>query len=170
VSLRDRIAAKTRRTATLPLAVGDVAGAAAAVATLQAALDVHMAAVRERVAGGEEEADADRQRATELRAQLASARSRQVDTVALVELLALTSDQWEAVVSTARRDEDGDIDLEDVLGELLAASCTDADLQDAAWWTEQLHRPEYTRGDRLAIVNSLIALNLHTPDGRQGKG
>jgi hypothetical protein len=169
VSLRARIDARIRRTATLPLAVGDVAAAAAEVATVRGALDAHLAAVRDKVAGGGEETGADLERTGELHDQLAAARARQADTVALVELLSLPSDQWEAIASTAKRDDDGDIDLEDVLGELLAASAVDEDLRDADWWTEQLHRPECSRGDRLAIVNILIALNLHTPTGAQGK-
>jgi hypothetical protein len=172
VSLRERIEAKRRKTATLPLAVGDAAAAAAEVATFQAALDAHLAASPERAAagGGEDQAASDLEQTGRLSAQLAEARARAADTVALVELVALPSDQWEAIASTAKRDDDGDIELEDVLGELLAASCTDESLQDAAWWTEQLHRPEYTRGDRLAVVNVLIGLNLHTPTGAQGKG
>jgi hypothetical protein len=169
--LRERIEAKARRTATLPLQVGDVAAAAAEVATFRAALQAHLAVLQERAeAGGGEPAAEDLERTGQLRADLAEANRRQADTVAQVQLQALPSDQWEALASSARRDEDGDIDLEDVLGELLAASVVDQDLADADWWTGQLARPEYSRGDRLAIVNILVALNLHTPDGSQGKG
>lgn len=169
--LRERIEAKARRTSTLPLQVGDVAAAAAEVATFRAALQTHQAGLTERAAagGGEPTAD-DMERTGRLRDDLAAAKRRQADTVAEVELQALPSDEWEAIASSAARDEDGDIDLEDVLGVLLAASVTDQTLADADWWTGQLNRPEYTRGDRLAIVNSLVGLNLHTPDGSQGKG
>lgn len=169
MSLKARIEAKARRTATLPLQVGDVAAAAAEVATHRAVLDAHLAALRQRT-DSDPATDVDHERTEQLRGQLADAKARQDDTVALVELQALPPAEWDAIFGAADVDDDGDVDLDDVRAALLAASCVDAELRDEAWWETQLARPEYSKGDKLAINNLLLALNLHVPDGRQGKG
>lgn len=170
MSLRARIEAKERRTAAFPLQVGDVAAAAAAVQTHRAALDAHLAVLRQRTEAGTPAGEADHERTEQLRQQLADAKARQTDTVVLIELQALEPDVWDAVFGDAPQDDDGDVDLDDVRGALLAASCVDPELRDEAWWETQLARPEYSKGDKLAINHTLITLNLNTPDGRQGNG
>lgn len=170
-SLRDRIAAKQRRTASFPLQVGDLGAAQAEVDTFRGALDVHLQVLRDRQErGGGEPTEADHEKTAELRGKLREAQARVADTVVVVELQALPDDEWDAILGEAPEDENGDIDLDDVRGALLAASCTDPDLQDAEWWDEQFARPEYSKGDKIAVNNALLALNLNTPDGRQGKG
>lgn len=170
MSLKARIEAKARRTAMLPLQVGDVAAAAAEVEIHRATLDAHLAVLRQRTADGEQVSDVDHERTEQLRHQLQRAKERQAETVAHVELQALDDVVWDTILEGAPVDEDGDIDLDDVRAALLAASCVDEELRDEAWWTEQLARPEYSKGDTLAINSALLALNLNTPDGRQGKG
>lgn len=171
-SLRDRIAAKARRTVTFPLQVGDVAAAQAEVATARAALDVYQQQVRARIeaAGGGQQTDDEQKRIIVLRGALKEALAREGDTVADVEIQSLPDDEWDAILGEAPQDEAGDIDLDDVRAALLAASCTDESLRDEAWWEEQLARPEFSKGDKLLINNMLLRLNLNTPDGRQGKG
>ena len=170
-SLRDRIAAKTRRTATFPLQVGDTAAAAAEVTVRRGALDLFQQAVRARVEedGGGQTAE-EQEHIAALQEQLREAKGRQDDTVALIELQSLPDDEFDAILGDAPVDEAGDIDLDDVRAVLLAASCTDESLQNAAWWEEQLAQPTFSKGDKLAINNVLLALNMNTPDGRQGKG
>lgn len=170
MSLRARIEAKARRTATLPLQVGNVAAAAATVAMRRAALEGHLSAVRKRAEDGTPASDADNDRAEQLRRQLADAEQAHADSVVLIELQALDDDVWDAVLGDAPTDAAGDIDLDDVRAALMAASCVDPELQDEAWWEAQLARPEYSKGDKLALTNVLMALNLNTPEGRQGKG
>jgi hypothetical protein len=170
-SLRDRIAAKARRTATLPLQVGDTAAAAQEVAVRRAQLDLFQQAVKARV----DEQDGERteeelERIAELQGELRDAKARQEDTVALIELVSLPDDEFDAILGAAPVDDGGDIDLEDVRAALLAASCTDESLRDEAWWEEQLADPKYSKGDKLAINNVLLGLNMNTPDGRQGNG
>lgn len=170
-SLRNRIEAKARRTATFPLQVGDTAAAAAEVAVCRAALELYQEQVKGRIdAHGGPQTDEEQKRTLVLRGQLKEARDREAETVALVEIQALPDDEWDAILGEAPEDEAGDIDLNDVRALLLAASCTDPELQDATWWEQQLARPEYSKGDKLAITNTLLRLNLNTPDGRQGKG
>lgn len=170
-SLRDKIAAKARRTASFPLQVGDVAAAQAEVATARAVLDLHQQQVKARIdANGGQQTDAEQQRILVLRGALKEAQAREADTVVNVEIQSLPDDEWDAILGEAPEDEAGDIDLDDVRAALLAASCTDESLRDEAWWEQQLARPEFSKGDKLLINNTLLRLNLNTPDGRQGKG
>ncbi|TKJ24366.1 hypothetical protein [Blastococcus sp. CCUG 61487] len=170
-SLRDRIEAKARRTATIPLQVGDIAAAAAEVATARAALDLHLGRVKGRTeAEGGPQTDDEQKRTIVLRGALKEALAREAGCVVDVELQALPDDEWDAILGQAPEDEAGDIDLDDVRAALLAASCIDETLRDEQWWTEQLARPEYSKGDKVLINNTLLRLNLNTPDGRQGKG
>ncbi|RBY82682.1 hypothetical protein [Blastococcus sp. TF02A-26] len=169
MSLRARIEGKARRTATFPLQVGNVAAAAAAVAVCQAALDRHLNTATDPAESTEETLRFE-ERSAELRRELAQAQQAEADTVVLIELQSLDDDVFDAVLGDAPRDDDGDVDLTGVRAALLAASCIDEELQAESWWAEQLARPEYSKGDLLALNNALLALNLNTPDGRQGKG
>lgn len=171
MSLRDRIAAKTRRTASFPLQVGDAAAAAAEVGVRRAALELHQNRVQQRVTEqGGQQTDEEQKRTIVLRGALEEAKDRHADTVVMVQLQALPDDEWDAILGDAPEDENGDIDLDDVRGALLAASCVDETLRDQAWWESQLARPEFSKGDKIAITNTLLQLNLNTPDGRSGKG
>lgn len=169
MSLRSRLEAKAARTVTLPLQVGDVAGAAAEVETLRSALAVHLSMVKTQVDGGAEETPSDRLRADELRDELQAARERQAACVAHVELRAVDDALWDEILDRCPTDELG-VDLTELRPALLAASCADVELQDEAWWAEQLARPEWSKGDLLAINSALLALNLNQPDGSLGNG
>jgi hypothetical protein len=167
MNLRERIEAKAVRTATLPLQVGDVAAAAAEVATLREALGVHLRLVKQRVDAEGEETEADRARADQLRDQLQAAKEREAETVVAVEIRALSPDLWDEILNVAPDDEEG-VDLSVLRPALLAASCTDEDLRDEEWWAAQLAGPQWSKGDLLAINQLLLTLNLNTPDGRSG--
>lgn len=170
-SLRERIEAKKRRTASFPLQLGDAAAAAAEVQVRRGALDLHQRQVAERTdRDGGQPTEAEAKRTIVLRGALREATERREETVVDVELQSLEDSVWDEVLSHAGEDENGDIDLDDVRAELLAASCTDESLRDADWWTEQLAKPSFSKGDKLAINNLLMSLNLNTPAGRQGKG
>lgn len=170
MSLRARIEAKARRTATFPLQVGDVAAAAAAVQTHRAALDAHLTVLRQRTETGTPAGDADHERTEQLRRQLTAAKQAEAGTVVLIELQSIPDTEFDHILGAADVDEDGDVDLDDYRAVLLAACCVDPELRDEAWWETQLARPEYSKGDKLAINNALLALNMNVPDGRQGKG
>lgn len=170
-SLRERIEAKERRKATFPMQVGDAAAAQAQVQMARAALDVHQKQVKgRRDEQGGQPTEPEAKRTIVLRGVLKEAKDRLAATVADIELLSLPDDVWDRVLGGAPEDEAGDIDLDDVRAELLAESCVDPDLQDAAWWEQQMARPEFSKGDKIALNNTLLALNLNTPTGRQGKG
>lgn len=168
-SLRELIERKARRTAQLPVLVGDASGTARAVADAVSALQAH----QREVAGREDpEALSDEDKATEqrLRDDVTSALAAQQQTVVLVELQALDSHEWDAVFGDIEPDADGTIPLDDYRAALLAACCVDEGLRDAAWWEQQLARPEWTKGDKINADNVLLGLNLHVPKGPLGKG
>lgn len=165
LSLRERLEAKKRRTGTLPVQVGDTAGAAQETATLRAALEVHLAA-----AAADDATDAERERVEKVREQLAEANARLADTVVHVELQALEPDVWDEIMAGLEYDDEGSLDLDDVRAALLAASCADESLRDVEWWQTQLDSPAWSKGDKLASNRLILSLNLDTPVGSSGKG
>lgn len=167
-SLRDLIERKSRRTAHLPILVGDAAGTARAVADAVSALQAH----QREVAGREDPTPTDEDAAAEqrLRDVVTAALAEQQQTVVLVELQALESHEWDTVFGDIEPDEDGTIPLDDFRAALLAASCVDESLRDAEWWDAQLARPEWSKGDKINADNVLLGLNLRAPQGPPGKG
>jgi hypothetical protein len=168
-SLRERIEAKARRTAFLPVLVSDVNAAAAEVATFRAALDVHLRMVNDRREAGAEPSEAEKEREANLRGQLAAALARQEQAVAQVELQSLAPDVWDEILSGIDDGPEGP-DLGEVRAALVAASCVDEDLRDEAWWAEQFAGPQWSKGDLLAVNELLLRLNVYTPAGVAGKG
>jgi len=174
MSLAALIEAKSRRVEALPILVGDASAAAAEVQLHRAALQTQQATVRQlRESGVEPPADA-AERETRLRANLADAVARMGATVVEVKLQSLPPDQWDAVLDPLEPDESGEYDLDEVRSELVAASVVvddeDEALRTPAWWAAQFERPEWTKGEKLAVNNLLLRLNLHTPSGSSGKG
>lgn len=163
-SLKERIEAKSRRTASLPIPVGDAAEGLAAVTEALRQLQQHQAAAPDEP---DEAHKAEEQRLTEA---VQAAVAAQAELVVHVKLRALPSDEWEAVFGPMEPDENGEIDLDEVRAALLAASCVDEDLRDEAWWEQQLARPEWSKGDKLAVNRTLLDLNLSVPQGSPGKG
>lgn len=163
-SLRERIEAKARRTAELPILVGDASSAMAAVTEALRLLQNHQAAAPEQP---DEAYTAEEQRLLDAVQQAVAAQS---EMVVDVKIQALPADEWEAIFGPLEPDENGEIDLDEVRAALLAASCVDEELRDEAWWEEQLARPEWSKGDKLAINNTLLNLNHSAMLGGSGKG
>ena len=80
-----------------------------------------------------------------------------------IELQSLPDDEWEAAIAQLDEDARDSYDLTAVHAVLLAASCTDPELQDADWWAEQLSKPTWTDGDRSALSSALLNLNVMAP-------
>jgi hypothetical protein len=147
MSLRDRIAAKQRRRAVVPVQV--------AAAT-----------------------DDQATRATSLRAELvrAVASSNHDDTVRLTDELAavegensvevgftaLHPSEFEKVLN-AFPAPDGGMDQDKALPVLAALCADDEDLQDDAWWAEQLASGAWSYGERAAIWGALLSINTNAP-------
>lgn len=161
MSLRALIEAKNRRTAKLPLLVGDLSAASAEVATLRAALDIQQRqrGAKTRPTKAEEKTRADLQEALD----------RQAACIVEVEIQAIPDDQWDALFADLTEGDDGDLDLTAIHAPLLAASCTDPELQDADWWAEQLKLPHWSKGDKASISQALLELNTTAPMRNPGK-
>lgn len=149
--LRDLIEGKRRRTARHPIQVGDQRAAAA-----------EMAALQERAKTATDPAEQEK-----LRAEAKAVLDAQT---AWVELQSLPEDEWDEIVGDLEPDEKGHPDIGPLLAPLAAASCTDPELQDAEWWSQQLKRPEWTSGDKGALAAKLLQLNIYAPSGIPGKG
>jgi hypothetical protein len=165
MSLWDLIEAKQRRTARLPILVGDAVAAMAEIGKVQAALQAHVESVGDREPT-EDEAAAEAQ----LRADAQAALDRRAATVVWVELQSLPTDEWDGMVGDLEPRENGLPNIRPVLAPLLAASCVDPEGRDAERWAKMLKRPEWTEGDSASAEAKLFELNLYAPSGDPGKG
>jgi hypothetical protein len=163
VSVKALIEGKQRRTVTWPLLVGNPSAAAAEVETFRQALSVQQAISARQRDTKKRPTKADKEREEQLRSDLQASLERAAATVVHVELQSLPEVEWEALFGDLEPDENGDLDLAVIHADLLAASCTDPELQDAAWWAEQLKRPEWTEGDKAVLSRTLLELNVYAP-------
>jgi hypothetical protein len=166
MNLRELIEAKQRRTGKLPILVGDPGAVAAEKARLQEEVRKHTQSLK-----GRERTEEDAAREERLRGELQAAFEREKSLIAYVDVQSLPQDEWDAVVGDLDPDpETGLPDITPFLPELLAASCVDVELQEMEWWAQQLKRPEYTAGEKLAIKSKLFELNLYALAMPPGKG
>lgn len=163
MSLRDLIEAKQRRTTKWPLMVGNPSVAGAEVESARRALVAHEEALERKKQAGKKPSAAERKRSEDLRADLKAAVDRFGAIAVEIELQALPDHQWEALFDPLTADDAGDIDMSSILAPLLAASCTDPELQDVGWWSEQLAKPSWTDGDKAALSRTFLELNTFAP-------
>ena len=155
--------AKQRRRLVVPIRVSDPSEDQAAAQTLQAALNVALAA---------EDGAAAKQLEPQLHDIVARIRAHWVD----VELHSMPRDDWRAVNAawqTVEATEDGPqvvTNWGEALAPLLAESCVDPELQDAGWWAEQLAQPGWSEGDTTALQVALLRLNVDAVDPEIPKG
>lgn len=162
MSLRALIEGKQRRTAKLPILIGNPSVAAAAVEKARRALVLHEETLARKPSGKKPTA-AERKKTEQLREDLKAVVSDFAAMTVEVELQSLPEDEWEALFATVEPGEDGDYDLTSIHAPLLAASCTDPELQDAEWWAGELKKPTWTDGDKGLITRILLELNIYGP-------
>ncbi len=150
-SLRERLAAKTRRRAVVPIELGQLGDEEQRrVVEAQAAI---LRAIKE---GDEGEA---------LRLQ-SEVEAIQSSVIAKVVFVALAPDEFEKVAAAYPSEEgqDGGLNWKVALPMLAALCAEDEELQDDVWWTEQLDGGEWSQGERLALWRTLLHINTSTPD------
>lgn len=157
MSLRDRLAAKRRRTTTIPVQVEDDT---TQQADLETARRAHLAATLGDVAP---EVKAAAQEAVDA-AEAALAATRED-----VVFQALSPDDAERIWSE-HTGEDGQLVPATSLPVLAAACAVDPDLQDEAWWTAQLNGDSWSLGERDGLYRELLDLNLSRPRPGTPKG
>lgn len=163
MGLRDQIEAKQRRTAKLPILVGNPSTSASEVATFRVALAAHLAEMDGKQRAGRKPTKTDLAREKELRADVEAAQVRQAADIVEIDIQSLPEDEWESALAGLSEEARESYELNDILAVLLAASCVDEELRDADWWTAQLKRPEWTDGDKSAISRTLLELNVLVP-------
>lgn len=166
-SLREQLEAKARRTGSIPIQVGDLPAAGARVDRCKIDLDLYLN-VRE-TSGAEVPEEGD-EREQQLRAALLKAMAAMSDAVVQVQVTALPDDEFDMLWADVEPNDDGRLDSDELRAAFLAASCVDEELQDPAWWLEQLSLPSWSKGDKLAVDKYLLDLNMATPVGNAGKG
>jgi hypothetical protein len=158
VTLRDKLAAKTRRRLVVPIQVTDPTEDQQAWMGVMAAIEV------ERRKGD----DADAEMLANLNEQADAAAERAKDHFAEIELQSLPQRDWEAACAEWA-DDDGQVDWAKALAPLLEASCVDEDLQDAEYWRDTMSREDWTEGDTDSLRAALLKLNVYAVDARVPK-
>ena len=157
-SLREKLEAKQRRRLVQPIQISNPAEDQRVWMGVTAALQL------EQNKPDEERNDAV---VANLQRQLDEALGRYQAHFVEVELQSMPRDDWNAAMTEWQGD-DG-IDWAAALAPLLAASCTDPDLQDVIWWQNQLAQDSWSEGDTNALRFALLALNVDGLDPRLPK-
>ncbi len=156
MSLRDRLAAKQRRRAVVPIQVSDPGPD---YAKFQGALvALRVAQQREDNQPGEVEG---------LKATAEAAEAAVNGHFAEVELEALPGPEWEAAMARWSGEK---VDWAVALAPLLAESCVDEELRDEQWWAERIADPAWSEGDLDVLRIALLRLNVHAADPIVPKG
>ena len=158
MSLRDRLAAKRRRTIVVPVQVEDDTTQRADVEAARRALLV--ATINPGTEPDVKQAAQDAVDAAE--AALAATRED-------VVFQALDPDDAERIMSE-HTGEDGRVVESTILPVLAAACSAEPDLQDEAWWAEQLGGGSWALGERDGLYRELLDLNLSRPRPGTPKG
>ncbi|MFE6228906.1 hypothetical protein [Cellulosimicrobium sp. NPDC057862] len=158
MSLRDRLAAKRRRTLVVPVQVEDDTTQRADAESARRALLV--ASLGEDTTPEVKQAAQDAVDAAE--AALAATRED-------VVFQALAPDDAERIMSE-HTGEDGRVVESTILPVLAAACAADPDLQDESWWSEQLDGGSWALGERDGLYRDLLDLNLSRPRPGTPKG
>lgn len=155
MGLRERLAAKTRRRAVLPIELGPLEDhVVVELAQAQAAL------VKAHTRQDQEGVD-------ELQEHIADLRSTNRVELAFT---ALDPDVFEKVAAAYPSAEgvDGGMDWKKALPALATLCADDEDLRDEEYWTEQLST--WSQGERLTLWRTLFSLNTSTPSPYVPKG
>ncbi|WP_402465799.1 hypothetical protein [Isoptericola aurantiacus] len=154
VSLKERLAAKARRTVTVPVQVSDPGPARAAYEKAEKDLLFAELAKSGQKGTAKQVATAKRTR------DAASAELR--DHFAEVEFAAGDPADVERILA-AHTDDEGEWSI-DALPELAALCATDPELQDAPWWSDQVGPgTTWSLGERQDLWIRLLNLNTNLP-------
>jgi hypothetical protein len=156
--LREQLEAKQRRRLVQPIQISNPSADQQTWLGVTAALQIEQS-----------RPDGERNDATEanLQKRLDEAWERYRSHFVDVELQSMPRDDWNAAM-TEWQGEDG-VDWAVALAPLLAASCTDPELQDAQWWQSQLDQDSWSEGDTNGLRMALLALNVDGLDARLPK-
>jgi len=156
-SLRDKLAAKARRRAVVPVEVGQLTDAdERRVVALQAQL---LLALR----------DGDEDQAQSLQGDIDALKD---SVVVAVHFTALDPTDFEKVTAAYPSEDGADngLDWHAALPVLAALCADDEDLQDDEWWADQLAAGTWNQGEQLALWQALLHINTTAPSPYIPKG
>lgn len=156
MSIRERLAAKTRRRVVVPIQLSDDSEGRETVRGVEHALAL-----------AQHRGD-DAETTARLESALQEANAAVLAHYAQVELQSLDPAEWDA--AQQHWCTDGEWNWAEALAPLLAQSCTDPELRDVGYWAEALARPEWSEGDRSALRTGLLHVNVFRADPFVPKG
>lgn len=156
-SLREQLAAKRTRHVIVPVQVSDPGPARSRVSELEKRLTIRQLGKRP-----EEEI-------LEAETELAEARAELAKHFVDVEFRAIPPADFEAL-QDAHTTDDGTPDPLTFPPVLAAACAVDEDLRDEEFWVEQLSSGAWAWGERHALFEALLNLNLEAPPSHVPKG
>ncbi len=157
LSLREQLAAKRARTTTVPVQVSDPGPARSRVAELERVLTMRQVTNRapKEILAAEQDLEEARQA---LKAFYVAVEFKNLEPVELEAL------------QDAHTNADGEL-VRVTLAPALAAACAvDEDLQDEAWWVEQLGSGAWAWGEIDVLYTELLELNFKAPSSALPKG
>ena len=157
-SLRSRLEAKARRRVVVPIAVSDPGDAAR-----RAAQEAADALAYGRLVGAKPPA------LKRLETAAAAAEAVLAEHTVDVELQAMASGDWEALVSANLLNGE-DLDQAAMMPEALAGCSVDESLRSPDWWRERLADPAWTAGDVRTLWQAVITVNSWAPPAHLPKG
>ncbi|MCP2265574.1 hypothetical protein ACFQHV_00970 [Promicromonospora thailandica] len=169
MSLKERLAAKQRRTVIVPVQISDPGPAR----EVYEQADRQATLLQLTVDAGDDDGSKDRaalkRRLTNAKKARDEARADYLEHFEEVRFLAASPAEVERVLG-AHLDADGNWDESTACGPLAALCAEDEELRDEQWWTEQLASGTWSPGEHGRLWTSLLSINVTMPPEALPKG
>jgi hypothetical protein len=170
MSLKERLAAKKRRTVTVPVQVTDPGPARGAYEQAERQVTLLQLAHDSGADDGSKDRAALKRRLTTAKKARDKALADYREHFEEVEFQAAEPDDVERILSE-HLDKDGTWDDSTATAPLAALCAVDEELRDEAWWVEQLTPPtSWSQGERGRLFSALLDINVTLPPENLPKG
>jgi len=169
VSLKERLAAKKRRTVTVPVQVSDPGPAREVYEQAERQLTLLQLTHDASADDGSKDRAALKRKLSSAKKSRDTARAEYLEHFEEVEFQAADPDDTERILGE-HLDKDGEWDESTACAPLAAVCAVDEELRDEAWWTEQLTSGAWSAGERGRLWTALLGINISMPPENLPKG
>ena len=162
MSLKERLAAKKRRSVIVPVQVSDPGPARVAYETAERQVTLLQLTHDASADDGSKDRAALKRKLTASKKERDKARAAYLEHFEEIEFVAAAADDAERVLGE-HLDKDGNWDETTACAPLAALCAADEELRDEAWWTEQLASDAWSAGERGSLWTKLLAINVNMP-------